>query len=297
MPDELKPALDADLTTLATDSGELALYVAGRGEPMLILHSINAAGSAYEIKPVFDRMRATHRVYALDLPGFGLSDRSKRDYSVETYVAAIRAAVDAIREEHPDTKVHAAALSLSSEFLARVASENPEHFASLALITPTGFSRGADDLRDPPGTTREIGFLSAVTKRPAIGRFLFNRLRRPAVIRYFLRKTFGSDNVDEGLAQYAEQTTDQPGAEHAPLAFLSGRLFSADIRNVYESLELPVWLAHGTRGDFGDFREADWTESRSNWRKTSYTTGALPHFEHPERFVDDYRSFLDSLPS
>lgn len=295
MSDKLAPALDADIQTLNSEAGELKYYVAGQGRPLLILHSINAAGSAYEIKPLFDRLQASYRVYAPDLPGFGLSERTDREYAVETYTAAIRAMLEAISEEQPDEAVHAVALSLSSEFLARVAANDAQRFASLALITPTGFSRGADDLRDPPGTTREIGILSAITRRRAIGRFLFNRLRRPAVIRYFLRKTFGSDNVDEGLAQYAEQTTQQPGAEYAPLAFLSGRLFSADIRNVYESLELPVWLAHGTRGDFGDFRESDWTESRGNWRKTSYTTGALPHFEHPERVVDDYRSFRQAL--
>ena len=34
----------------------LSYYVAGAGAPMLLVHSINAAGSAYEVKPIFERL-------------------------------------------------------------------------------------------------------------------------------------------------------------------------------------------------------------------------------------------------
>jgi pimeloyl-ACP methyl ester carboxylesterase len=42
----------------------------------MLLHSINAAPSAYEVKPLFEQMRHTHRVFAPDLPGYGFSDPS-----------------------------------------------------------------------------------------------------------------------------------------------------------------------------------------------------------------------------
>jgi hypothetical protein len=73
---------------------------------------------------------------------------------------------------------------------------------------------------------------------------------------------------------------------------VSGKLFSKDIRAIYERLGLPVWMPHGTRGDFGDFREAGWTRLRPNWIVTPYDTGALPHFEKPEEFMRDYARFL-----
>jgi len=57
-----------------------------------------------------------------------------------------------------------------------------------------------------------------------------------------------------------------PGAEYAPLYFRSGGLFSADIMSVYESLTQPVWLSHGVRGNFTDYRGRRWLEARGNWR-------------------------------
>lgn len=83
-----------------------------------------------------------------------------------------------------------------------------------------------------------------------------------------------------------------PGAEHAPLNFLAAGLFSADILSVYESLTQPVWVSHGVRGDFTDYRGRRWLEGRANWRFTVYPTGALPYFEVPERFVADLNGFM-----
>ena len=296
----LPPALDAERREYSGRAGRIACYVAGSGRPLLLIHSINAAGSAYEIKPVFDHFRDhfqdSRTVFAPDLPGFGASDRSSRAYTVQLYVDAIRDLLDEIGRDH-DQPVDALALSLSAEFLARAARDEPSRFRTLALVTPTGFNRGADRLRAAEGSTREMRLLSAVFNVPWWRRGLYALLVRPGTIRYFLRRTWGSDAIDEGLARYCDLATHQPGAEHAPLAFLSGRLFSRDIRKVYEALELPVWLPHGTRGDFSDFRESGWARARDNWQVQPFDSGALPYFEHRDEFIAAYTGFLEQAGS
>ncbi len=291
-PSRLPPAVDAELRTVDRRAGRIGYYVAGNGPPLLLLHSINAAGSVAEVAPVFDRYRDSHRVYAPDLPGFGQSDRSDRNYTPRLYTDAVHDLLDVIAEDAGDGSFDALALSLGAEFLARAAAEAPERFRSVALVTPTGFSRGSDKLREPEGSTREMPLLSAILEFPLWRRALYRGLVRPGSIRYFLKRTWGSDRIDETMAAYADRTTHRPGAENAPYAFLSGRLFSKDIRRVYEKLEMPVWLAHGTRGDFRDFSCADWTADRDNWSVTAYDTGALPFFEVPDSFFRDYLEFL-----
>lgn len=294
MPD-LPLALDAERREIDERAGRVSYYVAGEGRPMLLIHSINAAGSAYEIRPIFEHFRKRNRVYAPDLPGFGFSDRSPRDYDVALYTASVRDMIDRIDADTNGEHIDALALSLASEFLARAAAEDASRLRSLALVTPTGFRKGSDELREPQGSTREMPWLSAILEFPLWRKGLYRLLTRPWTIRYFLKRTWGSSNFDEGLAEYDDVTTDQPGAENAPYAFLSGRLFSKDIRRVYEQLELPVWLAHGTKGDFRDFRGAAWTGKRGNWERTAFDTGALPHFEVPDEFMARYEAFLDRL--
>lgn len=288
----LPAALDADRREIDGRSGRLSLYVAGEGPPLLLLHSINAAGSAYEVRPAFEHARCSHRVYAPDLPGYGLSDRSARRYDIALFCDAIRDLLDAIRADAGPAPVDALALSLSAEFLARVATEQPRRWRSLTLVTPTGFRRGSARLRAAPGTSRELPGLHRALTFPLWRGALYSALVSRASIRYFLRRTYGSREVDPGLVDYAWRTTHQPGAERAPFAFLSGRLFSADIREIYERLELPVWVAHATRGDFSDFSEAAWLAGRPNWRLQAFDSGALVHFEQPRRFCADWDRFL-----
>lgn len=292
---ELPPALEAERLEIDERSGRLSCYVAGKGRPMLLVHSINAAGSAYEVRPIFEHFRTHNRVYAPDLPGFGFSDRSERDYNVELYTNSVRDMLERIASDSGGERIDALALSTSAEFLARAAAEDSSSLRSLAFITPTGFRKGSDALREPEGSTREMRWLSSILEFPLWRKGLYRLLTRPGSIRYFLKRTWGSSDYDEGLAAYDDLATHQPGAEHAPYAFLSGRLFSKDIRNVYERLALPVWLAHGTKGDFADFSGADWTEARSNWERTAFDSGALPHFEVRDEFVRRYEAFLGRL--
>jgi pimeloyl-ACP methyl ester carboxylesterase len=290
----LTPAVSGERRELDGRAGRLSYYVAGEGAPLLLVHSINAAGSAYEVKPIFEQQQAKRRVYAVDLPGFGFSDRSSRDYAVRLYVDAIHDMLDVIAADHGETSIDALALSLSSEFLARVVTERPDRFRTLTLVTPTGFARGSDTLRGPEGATLEIPALYGLFTFPLWNQAVYDLLVGRRSIRYFLQRTYGSKEIDEGLAQYDYLTAHQPGARNAPYAFVSGRLSSKDIRSVYERLELPVWMRHGTRGDFGDFSEVGWTQARGNWRVQPFESGALPHFERPEAFLASYEAFLSA---
>lgn len=293
----LPPALGGERREIeGKRSGRLSYYVSGEGSPLLLIHSINAAASAYEVRPLYERLKG-RRLYAPDLPGFGFSDRSDRAYGVRLYVDAIHDILDAIGAEAGPAPVDALALSLSSEFLARAALERPERFRTLALVTPTGFQKGSGKRRVPEGQSREVPGLYRFFTVPAWSQALYDALVSRVSIRYFLQRTFGSKTIDEGLLDYDYLTAHRPGARHAPYAFVSGRLFSADIRDLYERLRLPVLVGHGTRGDFRDFSEAGWAIARPNWAFKAYDTGALAHFERPGLFTADYERFLAAPPA
>jgi pimeloyl-ACP methyl ester carboxylesterase len=274
-----------------TGTGRLSAYVAGEGAPLLLVHSINAAASAAEMRPLHEHYRATRRVFSMELPGYGFAERGDRAYSPRLMTDAIHAMAAEIRRRCGDGPIDGLALSLSSEFLARAALESPAAYRSLALVSPTGFE-GGRERSGAPGTTLARPWLYATLRGPGWGGALFRGLTRPGVIRYFLRRTWGADEIDEELCRYCVLTTRQSGAEHAPLCFLGGALFSADIHSVYDRLELPVWVSHGVRGDFTNYRRKSSFAQRSNWSFTVFETGAMPYFEMGERFVTEYDAFL-----
>ncbi|KAA2238061.1 alpha/beta fold hydrolase [Salinarimonas soli] len=287
----LPPAIDGERTTTLRRSGPLSYYVRGEGEPILLIHSINAAASAYEMRPLAHALQG-RKVYVPDLPGFGFSDRSNRDYTIRLYTDAIHDMLDVIAHDEGEGAIDAVALSLSSEFLGRAAVERPAAFRTLAMITPTGFERGSSTRRGQTGSSREIPGLYKALTAPPWHTGLFNLLVSRRSIAFFLKRTFGSDNFGRDLLDYDYATSHQPGAENAPYAFVSGRLFARDIRTIYEALTLPVCVLHATRGDFKDFSEADWARARANWDFQAFDAGAMVHFEQLKPLLSAYEAFL-----
>ena len=290
----LPQPLNADVYTLNGAAGAVAVYADGSGPPVLLVHSINALASAAEVRPLFEALRQDNSVYALDLPGYGLSERLPRAYTVSDMCNAIRLVAQWVSQRHLGLPLQVVGVSLSCEFVARVAQQMPGLFNAMALVSPTGF-RGGKSLRQPEGSTMFMAGINRFLRHPGPGwsRFLFRQLSRPSVVRYFMRRTWGGQRIDETLWAYSVLSAQVPNAEQAPLSFLSGGLFSADIHNVYESLSLPVWVVHGTRGDFTDYRELELVRDRPNWHVTVMQAGAMPYFEDISAFIGAYKAFLD----
>jgi pimeloyl-ACP methyl ester carboxylesterase len=292
----LPAAVSGERRDLRSKAGRLSYYFAGSerpSEPLLLIHSVNAAASAYEIRPLYEHYRESRMVYALELPGFGFSERGDREYTPRLMTDAVHAMVAEIQRIHGEAPIDVLALSLSSEFAARAASETPEAFRSIALVSPTGFNRDTPE-QAPPGSTRARPMLRNVFSFPLWSRSFFDLLTSKPSIRFFLEKTWGSKRIDEGLLEYDYLTTHQPGAQHAPYSFVSGFLFSRDIYCIYQSLAGPVWMAHGVRGDFTDYSRERAFMAKPNWKIQVFSTGALPYFELLDEFTQSYDAFLAS---
>jgi pimeloyl-ACP methyl ester carboxylesterase len=258
---------------------------------MLLVHSVNASASAAEMAPLFDYYRQSRCVYALDLPGFGFSDRSDRTYTPRLMTDAVLACLQIIAMRNSESYVDVVALSLSGEFAVRAQSEQGQLVRTLTLISPTGFN-GKPRRYGPPGESLGVPWLHALLTKRLWAGALFKGLTRPGVIRYFLQRSWGSKQIDETLWQYDILTTRQTGAQHAPLYFLSAFLFSRDINDLYERVLCPVWVSMATRGDFTDYQGRHTVEGRPNWQFHPIHGGALPYFEDLAAFTALLDPFL-----
>jgi len=291
----LPPPFPSDLVNLPSSNGDLAVYIAGSGPPVLLVHSINAAASAAEVRPLFEELQKSNTVYALDLPGYGLSDRQAIRYTIRIMTDSIKLVAKWIQGKHPNQQIIGFGTSLSCEFIARSSVEDASLFKSLVLVSPTGF-RGLRSYRGQTESSRYIAWLDSFLRGPGWGGFLFRQLTAPKVIRYFLERTWGSKKIDEQLWAYDVLTTRVPNAEFAPLSFLSAGLFSADIHSVYDQLQLPVLVIHGTKGDFTDYRGLRIVKNKKNWSILVIEGGALLYFEKPKEFFGGVFTWLLNSP-
>jgi pimeloyl-ACP methyl ester carboxylesterase len=183
----LMPALDAEQFAVSLDGNVTLRGYQGEvqeGTPLVLLHSINAAPSAMEIRPLFEHYRDKRPVMAPDLPGFGLSDRPAASYSAVQYARWIAEWLKDFKSP-PDV----VALSLTGEFVARAILEQGTRIRSLTLISPTGMGTAS------PPSLPDGSRLERLLNSPWVGQSLFRALTTKASIRWFLNKAFVGPNA------------------------------------------------------------------------------------------------------
>ena len=291
---ELPEALpDTRREYISPVAGRLSYYAsqAKSGRPLVLIHSINAAASAYELLPLFMYYRTQRPVFALDLPGFGFSDRSTRIYSPGLYEAAILDFLGSQVSEPADV----VALSLGCEFAATAALAQPALFNSLVMISPTGFSRSSE-MRGSQKASRSgtSDMLHAAFSFPAWARPFYDFLTTRASIEFFLRRSF-IGAVPLNLMDYAYVTAHQPGAENAPLYFISGKLFTPDIRQtVYEQVQVPTLVLYDRDGFTNFDHLPDLLLKNQTWQAVRLVPSlGLPQFERLEDTVEVLNRFWE----
>jgi pimeloyl-ACP methyl ester carboxylesterase len=245
---------------------------------VLFVHGIGAGARSFMWRRNFLPLSTGFRTYAVDLLGFGYSDKpANAPYSSDLYVELIR---DFIREV-VGRPAFVVAHTLSAAFAVRVADEQPELIGSLVLVSPTG----ADHLSTRPGMTGAAFY--GLLHSPVLGTSFYNAVTSERGVRDFARdqlfyeRRFASPRV---VAHYYA-VSHLPGAQHAATAFLSGYL-NTDIREPFARLGQPVTLAWGRQDTTNPIEQAGLL-LRLNPRarlEVFDRCRMMPQEEHAERF-------------
>jgi pimeloyl-ACP methyl ester carboxylesterase len=207
------------------------------GPPLIFIHGVGAGASCFMWRKNFDELAKDFRVYALDLLGFGFSDKpSVASYSADLYVELI---TDFIREVagYPANIV---ASSLGAAYSIRVADEHPELINAMILNAPAG----SDALNRRPGMAGAAFY--GLLQSPVLGTSFYNVMASERSIRDYARDTLFYDHrrVTDRLVTNLYATSHQAGAQHAIAAFLSGYL-NTDTQSPFARLTQPTVLVWG----------------------------------------------------
>jgi pimeloyl-ACP methyl ester carboxylesterase len=273
-------ALGGEAGTYPWKHGQIFYRHAGAEDspPLLFVHGIGAGARSFMWRRNFLPLSNDFRTYAVDLLGFGYSDKpANAPYSSDLYVELIR---DFIREVvgRPALVV---AHTLSAAFTVRVADEQPELINSLVLVSPTG----ADHLSARPGMTGAAFY--GLLHSPVLGTSFYNAVTSERGVRDYARdqlfyeRRFASPRV---VAHYYA-VSHLPGAQHAATAFLSGYL-NTDIREPFARLRQPVTLAWGKQDTTNPIEQAGLLLGINPRARLEVFDRCrmMPQEEHAERF-------------
>ncbi|MFF1571311.1 alpha/beta fold hydrolase [Leifsonia sp. NPDC058292] len=227
---------------------ELHYVAAGAsGPPILLVHGFPETWWAF--RGLIPRLAAQHRVYAVDLRGFG--DSAVAD---ENHSAAAATDLGALIELLAVGPMHVVGQDLSGGVVYRLAATHPEHVISLTAVESGLAGFGAERLADvTEGGAWYIGALAA----PGIDRLLFEK-EAAAFIGEYLYPLYGVPATAVGPADSSEfaRTYGRNGGFSGAAALYRGMLTEgAELRALAEQrpLRMPV-TAIGSRG--GGFTQA-----------------------------------------
>jgi len=246
--------------------------------PLVFVHGIGAGSSSFMWRKNFDDLARDFRVYALDLLGFGFSDKpATAPYSADLYVELI---TDFIREVagYPSNII---ASSLGAAYAIRVADEHPELINAMVLNGPTG----SDTLNRRPGMAGAAFY--GLLQSPVLGTSFYNVMASERSIREYARDHlfYNQHRVTDRLVTNLYATSHQPGAQHAIAAFLSGYL-NTDTRSPFSRLAQRTVLVWGKQDATTPLEKGVsllQLNARAALEVFDYCR-MMPEQEHPEKF-------------
>ena len=212
--------------TIETDDGSEAISAASKDKPVVVMvHGF--ASSLENWAPVIPALSKSYRILAMDLKGFGWTDRPEGDYSPEAQARIILRLMDARGVKQAAIVAHSWGSSVAMMALLMA----PERFTRVALYDAWLYE---DQLPAFFHWSRASG----------VGEVLFSAFydQRPdeRMSLAFYDKKF----VSERLVEEVEKSLDRPGTRAAALAASRGQRY-AEVEGRYKTMDKPTLLLWG----------------------------------------------------
>lgn len=219
------PGEPKDATYLEVEGTRVRYVDVGEGPPVVLLHGF--ASSIENWLTVMPKLVKDHRVIAVDLRGFGWTDRPVADYSPAAQAKLLKAVLD----ERKVNKVSIVAHSWGSSVALAFALEYPAQVDRLALYDAWVYDS-------------QLPSMFHMARAKGLGEVLFGLFYSE---RYEERLTLGFYNpelVSEALVEDVERAFDRPGTRAAALETVRGMRFD-ELEPRYKTITAPTLLLWG----------------------------------------------------
>jgi pimeloyl-ACP methyl ester carboxylesterase len=280
---------------------DIAYRTAGCGPPIILIHGFGA--SSYQYRFNIPELAKTHKVYAIDLLGFGESAKPNLPggYSMEVWRDQIVAFMDEFVEGKPAVLVGNSIGSLAS---LMVAATSPDRMRGIVLLNTAGAmnNKGITSdwrIRLVLPIIYLIDFLLRI--RP-IASALFERVRSRENIRGLLTNVYAnSESVDDALVESFYQPSCDEGALDVFVSVLTGPPGPKPY-DLLPSITCPLLILWGDvdkltpqDGPIGQYMESLGT-TRPNTRFVKLTdVGHCLHDDRPELVHSELIPWLGTL--
>ncbi|OAB61600.1 alpha/beta hydrolase [Leptolyngbya valderiana BDU 20041] len=258
----------------------IAFTASGEGSPLLLIHGFGASiGHWRNNIPAF--ADAGYRVYALDLLGFGDSDKPALEYSLELWRDLI---ADFWTEFIKEPTVFAGN-SIGALLALMLAAEYPDRTEGIVLLNCAGgLNHRPEELNLPLRVV--MGTFAKLVSSKWFGSFLFDRVRQPHRIRGTLRQVYGNrEAVTDELVEMLYAPSCDRGAQQVFASILTAPA-GPKPSELLPQVQCPMLVLWGEDDPWTPVKGSqifqDWGKRHPVTFHSIPKTGHCPHDERPE---------------
>lgn len=261
---------------------QIKYTVMGKGQPLLLIHGFGASlGHWRKNIPVLAAQG--YKVFALDLLGFGGSDKPVLDYNLEVWQQQIRDFWQS-QIQIPTVLV---GNSIGGLLTLMLMAEYPDMIAGGVLINCAGgLNHRPNELNLPLRLI--MGIFTKLVVSPLTGQFIFDRIRQKHRIRNTLFQVYRDRNaVTEELVEMLYQPACDAGAQQVFASVLTAPA-GPQPGELLNRLQHPLLVLWGENDPWTPIKGAKIYQERvNNHSNTEFypipNAGHCPHDEKPEQ--------------
>ncbi|CAL9123023.1 unnamed protein product [Musa acuminata subsp. burmannicoides] len=270
----------------------------GMGRPVVLIHGFGA--SAFHWRYNIPELAKKYKVYALDLLGFGWSEKAIIEYDATVWKDQVSDFLKEIVKE-PAILV---GNSLGGFAALMTAAESAQHVRGVVLLNSAGqFENPSEQPKNNEEETVLQKFvfntLKEFIQRIILG-FLFWQAKQPARVEKVLKSVYiNASNVDNYLVESITKPAEDPNAGEVYYRLMTRFMSNQSkytLNSVLSKLSCPLLLIWGDLDPWvGPAKAARIKEFYPNTTVVNLQAGHCPHDEVPELVNEALLNWLSSL--
>jgi pimeloyl-ACP methyl ester carboxylesterase len=254
----------------------------GEGPALVLVHTADVGSSCLEWRKNVEVLAERFTTFAIDLPGFGMSDVRPITYTADLYIGFLIDFISSVAGSGART----VGSGLGASYLVHAEVRRPGLIGRMVLIAPAGLSAFR------PNPLRPLAFQAL--RLPGISALCGASASRTTILEH-LKQDVYADDMMAGMNEVEERfwISHRPNAQHVERSRVAG-LLNVDVRSVVPKLRTEVLLIWGRQTEKPPLADGElFRELRPETRLIVFDkSGCCPHEEEPNRFNQVAVDFL-----
>ncbi len=265
--------------------GPISYKEEGQGQPVLMIHDTFSGSSSIEFDRIIQQTSKKYKVYAIDLLGYGFSERANITYTAYLYIQLIN---DFIRDVIKENHISVITSGNSNIYALLTSQQDTTLISKCIMINPIDLRVAA---LNPSRRDHTVKYLLEL---PFLGTTLFNLVHSRLNFKQLFNKVHNKSSMKYYIDQFYHNAHYSDSSSKYAFASYISNYMNIDIREALKASNISLYIISGSDREVSTKTIHDqYTDHNPSIEcVTIKGSSDFPHLENPFTTYDQIQLFL-----